>query len=111
MFLGLAFQNQDCLVNVAWVPVVDVRGCWGLCHILRRMVILPSLDLLLSCSWLVPGLNIYPNLWDLFHKASSMWVLGICGRLQVCHYSVDGKVLKKFYQCQAVVRLGSYGCS
>ena len=107
MFPGLAYQNQDLLGNIAWVPVAGVRGGWGPCHILRRMVIQPSLDLVLSCSWLVPGLNIYPNLWGLFHKVSSMWVSGICGRLQVCHYSVDGKELKKFYQCQAIVRLGS----
>ena len=60
------------LRNVAWVPVVGVRVGWGPCHILRRTVILLSLDLVLSCSWPVPGLDIYPNLWDLFHKASSM---------------------------------------
>ena len=107
VFPGLAYQNQDLLANVGWVPVVDVKGGWGLCQILRRTVILLFLDLVLSSSWLVPGLNIYPNLWGLFHKASSMWVSGICGRLQVCCYSVDGKMLKKFYQCRVVVRLGS----
>ena len=107
VFPGSAYQSQDLLGNIAWVPVVGVRGCWGLCCILRRMVILLLLDLVLSCSWLVPGLNIYPNLWGLFHKASSMWVSGICGRLRVCCYSVDGKVVKKFYQCKAVVGLGS----
>ena len=70
------------------------------------MVILPLLDWVLSCSWPVPGLNIYPSLWDLFDKVSSVWVSDICGRLQVSNYSVDGMVLKNFYQSQAVVRLG-----
>ena len=107
VFPGPAYQSHDLLANIAWIPVVGVRGGWGLCCILRKTVILPVVDLVFSCSWLVPGLNIYPNLWGLFHKAFSMWVSGICGRLRVCHYSMDGKMLKKFYQCQAVVRLGS----
>ena len=107
VFLGLAYPNQDLLGNIAWVPAVVVEGGWGLCCILERMVILPSLDWVLPFSLPVPGLNIYPNLWGLFHKVSSVLISDICGRLQVSHYSVDGKVLKKFYQCQAVVRLGS----
>ena len=78
--------------------VVGVRGGLGLCHMLRKMVCLQLLDLELVCSWWVPGLNICPNLWGLFHKASSMWVSGICGRLPVCHCSVDGMALRKSYQ-------------
>ena len=82
VFPGLVYQNQDLLGNVAWVPEVGVRGDWDLCHILRRMVIQPSLGLVLFCSWLVPGLNIYANLCSLFHKVSLMWVSGICGRFE-----------------------------
>ena len=93
--------RKCCIGSSSWC-----RGGWGLCHILRRMVYLQLLDLELSCSWQVSSLNIYPNLWGLFHKASSMWVSGDCGRLWVCHYSVDGMVLRKSYQFWASVRLG-----
>ena len=65
-------ESVHLLRNIAWVPVVGVRVGWGPCCILRRMVILSLLDLVLSCSWPVPGLDIYPNLWGLFHKASLM---------------------------------------
>ena len=106
VFPGSAYQIQGLLGNIAQVPAVGAKGGWGLYHILRRTMFLLLLDLGLSFSWLVPGLYIYPNLWDFFHRASSMLVSDICGRPQVCHYSVDGMVLRKFYQFQAVARLG-----
>ena len=72
VLLGLAYPNQDLLGNVAWVPAFDVGGGSGLCYILGRMVILLLLDWVLSCSLPVPGLNIYPSWWGLFHKVSSV---------------------------------------
>ena len=106
VFPGLAYWSQGLLGNVAWVVAVDVGGGWGIWHIPRRMVFLQLPNLELSCKWQVPALNIYPSLQGLFHKVSLMWVSSICGRLQACHYSVDGMVLGKSCQFQVVVRLG-----
>ena len=73
VFPGSAYQSQGLLGNVAWIQAIGVGGGWGLCHILRRMVFLQLPNLELSCNWQVAGLNIYPSLQGLFHKASSMW--------------------------------------
>ena len=68
VFPGSAYWSQGLLGSVALVLAVGVKGGWGLYCILRRMVFLSLPDLGLSFSWLVPGLNIYPSLWGLFHK-------------------------------------------
>ena len=106
VFLGSAYQSQVLLGNIAWILTVNVGEGWGLFHIPRRMVFLQLPNLQLSCNWQVPGLNICPSLWGLFHKVSLMWVSGICGRLQASPYSVDGMVLRILCQLQVVVRLG-----
>ena len=105
VFPGSTYQSQGLLGNVAWVLAVDVGKGWGLIHIPRRMVFLHLPNLELSHNWQVPGLNTCSSLGDLFHKVYLTWVSGICGKLQVCHYSVDGKVLRIFCQFQVVLRL------